>query len=268
MQFSGLSVACTISGVIVASSLDPTSQAWASGEVFGYMTAAAIGIGVLWWLTRAWRAQSTPPASDPAQAARGKRKRTWFIAGVSVFIAAVASVKAFASYDPEPRAIETVAADGTEEYPVIVLPELFDRFRLLKGEDATRAEDEVLAGRKLPHSIRTGYYDQDADGSYDLFVMVNSADWDPKVAESKATKSISTEFRNLFTGAKARDVTRFDPGQHGGGLACGHVTGPDGDQTLCAWSDAANLVGVRHVHETDLAAAARTTVALRDAASS
>ncbi|MEU5150039.1 hypothetical protein AB0G42_23010 [Streptomyces yangpuensis] len=45
------------------------------------------------------------------------------------------------------------------------------------------------------------------------------------------------------------------------------VTGPHSDQTLCAWSDAANLVGVRHVHETDLAAA-RTTLALRDAASS
>ncbi|MGW2273496.1 hypothetical protein [Streptomyces yangpuensis] len=98
--------------------------------------------------------------------------------------------------------------------------------------------------------------------------MVNSADWDPEVAESKATKSISQEFRNLFAGAKARDVTRFAPGKHGGGLACGHVTGPDGDQTLCAWSDAANLVGVRHVHETDLGSAARTTLALRDAASS
>ncbi|WP_405428276.1 hypothetical protein [Streptomyces erythrochromogenes] len=254
--------------MIVASSLDPTSQAWAFGEVVGYMLPAVLGIGVLWWLTRAWRTQSLPPGSDPARAARGKRKRTWFIAGVSMFIAAVAGAQAFSAYDPEPRAFETVAADGTEEYPVIVLPELFDRFRLLKGEDATRAEDEVLAGRDLPHSVRTGYYDQDADGSYDLFVMVNSADWDPKVAESKATKSISQEFRNLFAGAKARDVTRFDPGRHGGGLSCGHVTGPDGDQTLCAWSDAANLVGVRHVHETDLAAAARTTLALRDAASS
>lgn len=254
-------------GMIVAS-IDPTSQAFAVGEVLGVMSAAAIAIGVLWWLTRSWRAQSTPPGSDRAQAARGKRKRTWFIAGVSVFIAAVASVKAAASYDPEPRAIEALAADGTEEYPVIVLPELFDRFRLLKGEDATRAETEVLAGRKLPHSLRTGYYDQDADGTYDLFVLVNSADWDPKVAESKATKSISQEFRNYFAGAKARDVARFDAGRHGGGLACGHVTGPDGDQTLCAWSDAANLVGVRLVRETDLTTAARTTLALRDAASS
>ncbi|MGW9068595.1 hypothetical protein ACWGQT_04005 [Streptomyces yangpuensis] len=254
--------------MIVASSLDPTSQAWAFGETVGYMLPAAIGIGVLWRLTRAWRAQSTPPGSDPAQAARGKRKRTWFIAGVSVFIAAVAGGKAFAEYNPEPRAYETVAADGTAEYPVIILPELFDRFRLLKGEDATRAETEALAGRQLPHSLRTGYYDQDADGTYDLFVLVTSADWDPKVAESKATKSISTEFRNVFAAAKARDVTRFDPGRHGGGLGCGHVTGPDGDQTLCAWSDAANLVLVRHAHETDLAAAARTTLALRDAASS
>ncbi|WP_159040692.1 MULTISPECIES: hypothetical protein [unclassified Streptomyces] len=46
------------------------------------------------------------------------------------------------------------------------------------------------------------------------------------------------------------------------------MSGPDGDQTLCAWSDAANLVGVRLVRETDLATAARTTLALRNAASS
>lgn len=252
---------------MIVASIDPTSQAYAAGEVVGYMIPAAIGIGVLWWLTRSWRKESTPTGSNAAQGGRGKWKRTWFIAGVSVFIAAAASVKAFASYDPEPRAIETRAADGTEEYPVIILPELFDSFRLLTGEDATRAETEALAGRDLPHSIRTGSYDQDADGTYDLFVLVTSSDWDPKVAESKATKSISQEFRNYFAGAKARDVTRFDPGEHGGGLACGHVTGPDGDQTMCAWSDAANLVGARLVHETDLAAAARTTLALRDAAS-
>ncbi|AQT70931.1 MULTISPECIES: hypothetical protein [Streptomyces] len=251
---------------MILASIDPTSQAYAAGEVIGYMLPAATGIGVLWWLTRSWRKESASPVSDPARAARGKRKRTWFIAGVSVCIAAAASVTAFAAYDPEPRAGETRAADGTEEYPVIVLPELFDRFRLLKGEDAARAESEALAGRKLPHSLRTGYYDQDADGSSDLLVLVNSADWDPKVAESKATKSISQEFRNYFAGAKARDVTRFDAGRHGGGLACGHVTGPDGDQTMCAWSDAANFVGVRHVRETDLATAARTTLALRDAA--
>lgn len=251
-------------GMIVAS-IDPTSQAFAVGEVIGVMSAAATAIGALWWLTRSWRTQPTPPGSAPAHAMRVKRKRTWFLAGVSVFIVAGASVKAAASYNPEPRAVEARAADGTEESLVIVLPELFDRFRLLTGEDAKRAETEVLAGRELPHSMRTGYYDQDADGAYDLFVLVNSADWDPKVAESKATKSIEQEFRDYFAGAKARDVSRFDAGRHGGGLACGHVSGPDGDQTLCAWSDAANLVGVR-LRSADLADAARTTLALRNAA--
>ncbi|MFE9482843.1 hypothetical protein ACFYNM_30055 [Streptomyces spororaveus] len=170
------------------------------------MSAAATAIGALWWLTRSWRAQPTPPGSDPAHALRVKRKRTWFLAGVSVFIAATASVKAAASYNPEPRAVEARAADGTEESLVIILPEIFDRFRLLTGEDAQRAETEVLAGRKLPHSMRTGYYDQDADGSYDLFVLVNSADWDPKVAENKATKSIAQELRDFFTASKARNV--------------------------------------------------------------
>ncbi|MEJ8646095.1 hypothetical protein WKI68_42415 [Streptomyces sp. MS1.HAVA.3] len=250
---------------MIDASIDPTSQPFAVGEVIGVMSAAAIAIAALWWLTRSWRTQSTPPGSDAALALRGKRKRTWFIAGVTVFIAAAASVKAAASYNPEPRAIEARAADGTEESLVIVLPPLFDRFRLLTGEDAKRAETEVLAGRELPHSIRTGYYDQDADGLSDLFVLVNSADWDPKVAENKATKSISQEFREFFTAAQARDVTPFDAGKHGGGLSCGLVAGPDGDQTLCAWSDAANLVGVR-LRATDLAGAARTTLALRNAA--
>ncbi|WP_406737142.1 hypothetical protein OG365_00135 [Streptomyces sp. NBC_00853] len=250
---------------MIVASIDPTSQAFAIGEVIGVMAAAATAVALLWWLTRSWRTQPIPPGGDPAQAMRGKRKRTWFLAGVSVLIVAVASVKAAASYHPEPRAVEARSADGTEESLVIILPEIFDRFRLLKGEDAQRAETEALAGRKLPHSMRTGYYDQDADGSYDLFVLVGSADWDEEVAENKATKSIERELRNFFTASKARNVTPFDAGKHGGGLSCGQVSGPDGDQTLCAWSDAVNLVGVR-LHSADLADAARTTLALRNAA--
>lgn len=193
-------------GMIVAS-VDPTSQAFAVGEVIGVMAAAATAVALLWWLSRSWRAQSTPPGGDPALALREKRRRNGFIAGVTVLIVAVASVKAAASYHPEPRAVEALSADGTEESLVIILPEIFDRFRLLTGEDAQRAETEVLAGRKLPHSMRTGYYDQDADGSYDLFVLVNSADWDPKVAENKATKSIAQELRGLFNSSNARGVT-------------------------------------------------------------
>lgn len=254
-------------GMNVAS-IDPTSQAFALGEVIGVMSVALVAIGVLWLVTRTWRTQSTSPGGDPAQALRERRKRNLFIVGVTVLIAAAASIKAAASYHPEPRASEALSADGTQEALIIVLPLAFGDFRLLTGQAATRAETEVLAGRELPHSMRTGYYDQDADGSLDLFVLVNSADWDPKVAEDKATKSISQEFHNYFTATKARDVTPFDAGEHGGGLSCGLVAGPDGDQTLCAWSDATNFVGVRLVHETDLAGAARTTLALRNAATS
>lgn len=260
----GVSVTRTMRGMIVAS-VDPTSQAFAVGEVIGVMAAAATAVALLWWLSRSWRAQSTSPGGDPALALREKRRRNGFIGGVTVLIVAVASVKAAASYHPEPRAVEALSADGAEESLVIILPEIFDRFRLLTGEDAQRAETEVLAGRKLPHSMRTGYYDQDADGSYDLFVLVNSADWDPKVAENKATKSIAQELRGFFHSSNARDVTPFDAGKHGGGLSCGLVAGPDGDRTLCAWSDAVNLVGVR-LRSTDLADAARTTLALRNAA--
>ncbi|WP_327266607.1 hypothetical protein OG444_39010 [Streptomyces sp. NBC_01232] len=46
-------------GRIVAS-IDPTSQAFAVGEVIGVMSAAATAIDALWWLTRSWRTQPTP----------------------------------------------------------------------------------------------------------------------------------------------------------------------------------------------------------------
>ncbi|MFI1281028.1 hypothetical protein ACH4U5_09745 [Streptomyces sp. NPDC020858] len=248
----------------IDASIDPTSPA--VGEVIGVMSAALVGIVALWLLTRSWRAQSTPPGGEPAQALRGKRKRNLFIVGVSVLIAGLASVQAAASYNPDPRASETRASDGVDTPHIVILPDAFEDFRVLTGENAQRSETEVLAGRRLPHSVRTGYYDEDADGSLDLFVLVTSADWDPKVAEDKATKSISQEFRNYFTSVKAREVTRFDAGKYGGGLSCGLAAGPDGDQALCAWSDATSFVGLRLVRETNLANAARTTLTLRNAA--
>ncbi|MFC9816329.1 hypothetical protein ACFVJM_30200 [Streptomyces virginiae] len=46
-----------------------------------------------------------------------------------------------------------------------------------------------MADRSLPHSSRTGYYGQDADGSYDLFVMVNSADVSLERSRPSAVRS-------------------------------------------------------------------------------
>ncbi|MFF2792601.1 hypothetical protein ACFVT6_38645 [Streptomyces sp. NPDC058049] len=53
---------------MIVASIDPTSQAFAVGEVIGVMSAAATAIGALWWLTRSWRTQATPPGSDPSRA--------------------------------------------------------------------------------------------------------------------------------------------------------------------------------------------------------
>ncbi|MBT2482389.1 hypothetical protein [Streptomyces sp. ISL-94] len=257
---------------MIVASVDTTSQSFALGQVTGVLLVALVGIVLLWRLTGSWRSPSTPAGGDPALTLREERKRRLLIVGVTVLIAVGAGVKAAASYNPEPRASETRAAApafGAAEAGTartVVLPDSFEDFRLLTGEAAERVETEVLAGRKLPEGTKTGYYDEDGDENIDLVVLVRSAEWDPKVREEKATKSISQEFRNFFTAAKARDATRFAPGPYGGGISCGFADYFGGTQTVCAWSDATTFGAVRLVRETNLADAAQTTLTLRNAA--
>ncbi|MFF1341909.1 hypothetical protein ACFVYT_29110 [Streptomyces sp. NPDC058290] len=260
---------------MIIASVDPTSQSYAAGQVAGTLLVAVVAIVMLWRQTRSWRSPSTPAGGDPAQTLREERKRHLTIIGVTVLIAVVAGVKATASYNPEPPASETKAtgtASGNGGSPAgsgqrsLVLPDSFAEFRQLTGLAAQQAETEVLGGRKLPPGAKTGFYDGDGDGNVDLFVLVRSAEWDPKVYEDKAAKSISQEFRNFFAGAKARDVTSFDAGQYGGGLSCGLAAGEDGDQAVCAWSDATTFGAVRLLPQTPLADAAQATLTLRNAA--
>ncbi|MGW2042440.1 hypothetical protein [Streptomyces virginiae] len=106
-------------------------------------------------------------------------------------------------------------------------PATRQRLPLTPGDGHAGGSIGPLTGRRRAPGQCAG-----ADGAFDLFVLVNSSDGDPKVHLAG--------FRNYVAGAEARDVARFPAGRHGGGLGCGHVTGPDGDQTLCAGSDAAN----------------------------
>ncbi|MEU3778458.1 hypothetical protein AB0F11_35710 [Streptomyces sp. NPDC032472] len=257
---------------MIVASVDTNSPEYAFGQVVGIVGVALVAIVVVWRQTRDWRAPHTPPGGDPADTLREARKRHLIIVGASLLIFVAACAKAAISYDYEPPASETrapaAAWGGSEasEPRTGALPNSFQDFRRMTGEAAERAEAEVVAGRKMPEGLRTGYYDRDGDGSFDLVVAVRSAEWDPTVRQEKANKSIAQEFRNAFAGAKAHDVTSFDAGQYGGGLSCGLVVGPDGDQAMCAWSDASTFAIVRQVRETDLAAAARTTLALRNAA--
>ncbi|MEU6863551.1 hypothetical protein ABZ924_09795 [Streptomyces sp. NPDC046876] len=256
---------------MIVASVDTTSPEYAFGQVVGILGVALVAIVVVWRQTRDWRAPSTPPGGDPADTLREARKRHLIIVGASVLVFVAACAKAVVSYDYEPPASDTrapaAARGGAEagEPHTGALPNSFQDFRRLTGEAAERAETEVVAGRTLPEGWRTGYYDRDGDGSFDLLVGVRSAEWDPTIRREKANKSIAQEFRNAFGGAKAHDVTGFDAGRYGGGLSCGLVAGPDGDQAMCAWSDATTFAVVRQVQETDLAAAARTTLALRNA---
>lgn len=259
---------------MIALSVDTTSQSYAAGQVAGVLAVALIAIVALWKLTSSWRAPSTPPGGDPAATARVESKRRVLVIGVTVLIAAAAGVKATISYNPEPRASETTATGPVSEGRgsaadaprTIALPDSFADFRLLTGAAAERTEAEVMAGRKLPEGAKVGYYDKGGDENLELFVVVRSAEWDPKVYDEKATESISQEFRNFFAAAKAHDVTRFDAGPYGGGLSCGLATGLDGDQSVCAWSDATTFGAVRLVRETRLPNAAQTTLTLRNAA--
>ncbi|MBT2459999.1 hypothetical protein [Streptomyces sp. ISL-86] len=259
---------------MIVAYVDTTSQSFAIGQVVGVLTLPLIAIVLLWRLTRSWRAPSTPAGGDPAATLREERRRCLIIVGLTALIAVGAGVQAVASYNPEPRASETVATSpvsdgqGGQAGPsrAVVLPDSFADFRLLTGEAAEQTEAALFAGRKRPEGMKFGYYDKDGDENLDLLVAVRSAEWDPKVRAEKATDSISQEFRNYFAGAKAHDVTRFEPGPYGGGLACGLSQGPDGDQAVCAWSDATTFGAVRIVQPTTLADAAKTTLTLRNTA--
>ncbi|MET9959932.1 hypothetical protein ABZ128_12860 [Streptomyces sp. NPDC006326] len=259
---------------MIVASVDPTSQSYAAGQVVGVLSVAVVAIVLLWRLTRSWRAPSTAVGGDPASTLREERKRRLLIIGVTVLIAVGAGLKAAASYNPEPRASETVATAPVQQgtgAPAgtrrsVVLPPGFAGYQLMTGEAAERTEAAVLAARKMPEGLKTGFYDKDGDENLDLFVFVRSAEWDPKILQEKANESIAQEFRNFFAGSKARNVTRFDPGPYGGGLSCGLAQGPDGDQAVCAWSDATTFAGVRMVHQTTLNEAAQATLALRNAA--
>ncbi|MER7467991.1 hypothetical protein [Streptomyces sp. NPDC097981] len=259
---------------MITASVDTTSQSYAIGQVVGVLSVAIVAIVLLWRLTRSWRTPSTPAGGDPAGTLREERKRRLLIVGVTVLIAGGAGVKAAASYNPEPRASESVATGPVPEgqgAPAgtprsVVLPDSFADFQLMTGEAAARTEAAMLAGRKLPEGWKTGFYDKDGDDDFDLLVSVRSAEWDPKIVNEKATKSITQEFRDFFAGAKAHDVTRFEPGPYGGGLSCGLAQGPDGDQAMCAWSDATTFAAVRIVHPTTLPDAAQLALTLRNTA--
>ncbi|MEU8841547.1 hypothetical protein AB0D97_20835 [Streptomyces roseus] len=258
---------------MIVASVDTTSQSYALGQVVGVLSVAVVAIVLLWRLTRSWRAPSTPVDGDRDGAMREASKRRLLTIGVTVLIAAVAGAKAAASYHPEPRASETSAtvADShgqgaqTAAARSAVLPDSFSGYQLMTGDAGQRAETAVLAGRKMPEGSKLGFYDKDGDGYLDLFVTVSSVEWSPKVRKEKADKSITQEFRDFFAGAKARDVTPFEPGPYGGGLSCGRSPSPGGDQAVCAWSDATTFGGVRTAAQTTLNDAAGLTLALRNA---
>ncbi|MGP3683274.1 hypothetical protein ACTVZO_00925 [Streptomyces sp. IBSNAI002] len=256
---------------MIASSVDTTSQSFALGQVIGLLSVALIGIALLWKLTSTWRAPSTPPGGDPAETARTESQRRLIVIGATVLIAAVAGVQATVAHNPEPRASETTAADPA--YAAggaprsVTLPDGFDDFRRMTGAAEERTAAQLLAGRKqLPGGTKAGFYDRGGDENLEFVVFLRSAEWDPTMHDEKATESISQEFLNFFTGAKARDVTGFDAGPHGGRLSCGLSQGVDGDQAVCAWSDATSFAAVRFVRDADLAGAAKTTLTLRNAA--
>ncbi|MFD4244046.1 hypothetical protein ACFWP3_20965 [Streptomyces sp. NPDC058525] len=261
---------------MLTSSVDTTSQSFALGQVTGVLSVALIGIVLLWKLTGTWRAPSTPPGGDPAETARTESQRRLIVIGATVLIAAVAGVQATVSYNPEPRASEATAAAAVPADPAntdasaprsIALPDGFADYRLMTGAAEERTAAEVMAGRKkLPEGTKVGYYDRGGDENLELVVLVRSVQWDPKLYEEKARDSISQEFINFFAGAKAREVTGFEAGPHGGRLSCGLSQGTVGDQAVCAWSDATTFAAVRFVREADLAAAAKTTLTLRNTA--
>ncbi|MGW5849665.1 hypothetical protein ACWFQ8_17200 [Streptomyces sp. NPDC055254] len=259
---------------MIIASVDTTSQSFALGQVSAVLAVAGVAVMLLWRFTRSWRMPSTPPGGDPAGTLREERRRRRFVVGVTVLIALGAAARAATSYAPEPRASEArataaaAAGQGAQagEPPKVVLPESFAGFHLMTGAAAERTQAAVLAGRTLPAGTKAGFYAHDGDENLDLLVVVRSAEWDPTIHEDKARNSIAQEFRDYFAGAKARDVTAFEPGPYGGGLSCGLAQGADGERAVCAWSDATTFGSVRLARASTLAEAAQTALALRNAA--
>ncbi|MFD7028665.1 hypothetical protein ACFWAR_11595 [Streptomyces sp. NPDC059917] len=245
--------------------VDTTSAAYAAGRVCGVLAVALVPLVLLWWLTRSWRTGPVPAGVHPARAARTRKQRRLLIIGATVAIAAAATVSAVLAHDPAPRAADARAAEapadsaGSAPFTAFVPPDAFEDYRLLTGEAAARAE---AGGGTASPRARSAYYSRNQDDQADLRLLIRTADSDPSLHEARP--SIETEFHSYFAGAKARDVARFAPGKHRGAIGCGHITGPDGEQSVCAWSDAYTFAGVA-LREPDLATAAKTTLALRDA---
>ncbi|MFD3676713.1 hypothetical protein [Streptomyces sp. NPDC058613] len=252
---------------MIALSVDTTSQSYAAGQVFGTVAIAVAALVLLWRLTDTWRNPSSYGTAGPDEIAAMLAKRRAVVIGVMVLIAGMSAVKSAVSYHPEPRAAEVESAAADAEQPrTPTVPESFAGYRLMTGEAAARAEASVLAGRPLPAPVKISYYDKGGDTMLHALFILNSTTWDPELADQKASESISQEFRNFFAGARAHDVTAFDPGPDGGRLSCGYSPTPGSeDQAVCVWSDATTFGSLRLTDPISLTDAADTTTALRTA---
>ncbi|MFJ8162343.1 hypothetical protein ACIRBY_15620 [Streptomyces sp. NPDC096136] len=258
---------------MISTAVDSTSQSYALGRVLGSSLVFAVALVVLWRATRSWRAPSTPPGGDHSDTVRRAAKRRRLVVGATVLIAVVAVVQAVRGYDPEPRAAEALPRSSAERTstpstggPQAAVPGSFADFRLMTGAAAEQTKTAWLAGGTLPEGTSAGFYDQNADDTADLILMIRTTEANPGLKAEKARMSIRQEFRNFIAGARAHDATTFDAGEYGGGLICGLVTQPARDRAVCAWSDADTFAVTTLLNPATLPDAATTTLAARSAA--
>ncbi|MQY14222.1 hypothetical protein SRB5_43840 [Streptomyces sp. RB5] len=219
--------------------VDRTSQSYAFGQVAGTALLAAVGIALLWFLTRRWR--KGPHAEGPdelaaAERVRAQRRRVAVLATVAILVLAVTrAVFQYSSVEED-----TPAAGSTVRYAV-------EPPRTVRGYTVTGDEDGVLfaadEGGDVFDDEGTGY------GRYWLLkhdgipagVLRASVkyDWSPELTEERRWDPPEQSLRNWFDQEDARDIHWFDPGPLGGALVCGHLdVGKGGVVSTCGWLDA------------------------------
>ncbi|MEU7724182.1 hypothetical protein AB0B78_02845 [Streptomyces sp. NPDC040724] len=75
-------------------SVDPTSQSYAAGQVFGTFSVAILAIAFLWRLSKPWRNLADKTGIAPAERKRLQGKRNQIVVLATVLITVFAAMKA------------------------------------------------------------------------------------------------------------------------------------------------------------------------------
>ncbi|MFD7641370.1 hypothetical protein ACFV4P_12015 [Kitasatospora sp. NPDC059795] len=211
--------------------IDTHSTAFLQGQALGLAAVLAVGIIVVWVLTRRWRNPVALMPEDLPRVTALRKKRQMLLALATVVICASFIAKFvldLRSETPYGAAAETGPTNRTVDAPDTVAG-----YHLITGEAAA----QLAAKTKGRASEHLWYYSKAPGGTQPSVVFsASTAAWDPEGAAEKSEHSLEWLFVNFFAGAKVEDAKDVDPGPLGGLMRCGHTT--SGNVVICHWEDA------------------------------